>query len=139
MFGIGIVGTTEATPKWIYEFVSEVERANDFCLDAVYYKEAKKKDYYRGTYMPNKNSICLYFSPEQTVEAKIVLLHEMAHAIQYIDCPETLIKKNSKKKDWHNETFAKIVGRLYQKYGVLERARDYRGEYLKVRKYLKSM
>jgi hypothetical protein len=137
MFGAGIIGSPEDTPKWIWEFVSEVERANDFCTGNVYYKEAKKDNYYRGSFSPSKNIVCLYFSKEETDVAKAVVLHELAHALLHSFEDDTSFRPKKGKRKHHGEEFCKIVYEFYKKYNLIEAAKTF--EYKGIVKFLNKM
>jgi len=138
MFGQGIIGSTHNVPQWIMDTVDEVERSWDICLSAVYFKEPTRNPEYRGAcYIPSYKSIDLYFGREKTDLRLWIVLHEMVHAIQYLELSNTLTKTaRGKRRVVHNETFWEIAARLYIKYNVIEMAIEQ--EYKRGRKHLKK-
>ena len=135
MFGQGVTGSSKNVPQWILDITREVEEKHGFCTSGIYYKEAKQKDYYRGCYYVNKKIIDLYFSPEKNNEAIFVLLHELTHAWQHLECPCTLTKiSKGKRKVNHNKEFFLFAKKLYERYGVLDIA--IQREYKRGRKYI---
>ena len=136
MFGSGVVGNSRDVPQWIWDIVNEVEIRYGFCTEAIYYKEAKQKDYYNGCYNPSNKAVELYFSSEKNDKAVWVLLHEMAHAYQYLECPETLTPKQVGKRNRvvHNDDFWDIAKMFYIRFDVLETAAQ--NEYKRARKLM---
>ena len=136
MFGAGKIGSQENVPQWISDVISEVESEYGICLDAVYFREAKSKDYRGGCYHFSCRCIELYFGREKTDIRLWVVLHEMAHAIQYLELPHTLTKRPSGRKNRvvHNDKFFEIARKLFIKYGVLETAAEH--EYKRARKLM---
>lgn len=138
MFGAGVTGTQEATPKWIREVVREVESMYGFTLrGGVYFKEpTRNKDYWGGCFSPSIDAIQLYFCAEKTDHRLWIVLHELAHAIQHIAMPETLtpMKPGRMNRVVHNKRFFQIAREMYIKFGVLEEARKH--EYKRARKLM---
>jgi len=136
MFGAGIIGSKENVPQWILDVVSEVEQEYGFCLDAVYFKEAKSNDYRGGCYSIGHRHLQLYFGREKTDIRLWVVLHELAHAIQHLLFSGTLTKKKPGRRNRvvHNDVFFAFAKKLYIKYGVLETAA--KNEYKRARKLM---
>ncbi len=136
MFGAGVTGSQENIPQWIMTYVSEIESEYGICLDAVYFKEAKRNDYRGGCYNISGRYVQLYFGREQTNLRIWLVLHEMAHAIQHLELPHTLTKRplGRRNRIVHNAKFFEIARRLYIKYGVLETAAKH--EYKRARKLM---
>lgn len=136
MFGAGIVGSQENVPQWIQKVVSEIESEYGICLDAIYFKEAKSNDYRGGCYCISGRNLQLYFGRQYTHIRLWVVLHEMAHAIQHLELPHTLTKREHGRRNRvvHNTKFFEIARRLYIKYGVLETAAKH--EYKRARKLM---
>jgi Zn-dependent peptidase ImmA (M78 family) len=136
MFGTGIVGSSHNVPQWILDLVEDVESWYGFCTDGIYYKEAKQKDYYGGNYYPRRKAIDFYFSPEKTDRAVFVVLHELAHAWQHLEAPETITPKpkGRRRNIVHNDAFFQFARELYIKYDVLEAAAKH--EYKRARKMM---
>jgi hypothetical protein len=68
-----------------------------------------------------------------------VILHELVHAWQYLEAPETLTPKPKHRRNRivHNEKFFKVAAQFYKDYGgqeVLEWAAN--NEYKRGRKYM---
>ena len=136
MFGAGIVGSKENVPQWIMDVVTSIESEYGICLSAIYFKEAQTDNFRGGCYDIAKQHIQLYFKREQTTERLWVVLHEMAHAIQHLELPQTLTPKPAgrKNKIQHNNVFFGIARRLYIRYGVLDFAA--KNEYKRARKLM---
>ena len=138
MFGQGITGSSKNVPQWILDLVYKVEGDEGFCMDGIYFKECKS-DYRGACYFVGKKCIDLYFGREKTVERVWVVLHELAHAWQHLEAPETITKKKPGRRNNvnHNEAFFKEAARFFLKYGgqeVLEYAANH--EYKRGRKYM---
>lgn len=136
MFGLSTIGSSEDVPQWIVEIVEKIEGEFGFCTSKVFFKEAKS-DYRSGCYRPSKKYVEFYFGREKTVERIWIVLHELVHAWQHLECPETLTprKQGSKRRVVHNEAFFKFAAKLYKRYdGVLECAAN--NEYKRGRKYM---
>jgi len=140
MFGQGIIGSSKDVPQWILDLVEEVEGWEGFCTDGIYFKESKS-DYRGACYNVGGRYIDLYFGREKTVERIWIVLHELAHACQHLEAPETITKKKPGRRNRvvHNPAFFKIAARFFLKYGgqeVLEFAAN--NEYKRGRKYMVS-
>lgn len=136
MFGAGRIGSNGNVPQWIIDVVFDVEQEYGFRLADVYYKKAKREDYYNGCYRHRLRAVQLYFRPEKTDIRLWAVLHELTHAIQRILYPETLTKKKSGRRNRvvHNQWFFETARKLYIKYGVLETAAQ--KEYKRARKMM---
>jgi len=135
MFGTEIVGSSHDVPQWILDLVDEVEAWYGFCTNGIYFKESKS-NYRGGCYRPREGYLHFYFGREETPLRKWIVLHELAHAWQYLECPETLTPKAKGKKNRvvHNDVFWEIAKMLYIKYDVLEVAAE--NEYKRARKLM---
>ncbi len=138
MFGQSIIGSSSNVPQWILDLVDEVEGWHGFCTNNIFFKEAKS-NYRGGCYRYSENILQFYFGREITTERVWVVLHELAHAFQWIERPDTLTKTPKGKRNiHHNEAFFKTAALLYKKhgaeYGVLEYAAEH--EYKRGRKYM---
>jgi len=138
MFGQGITGSSKDVPQWIMDLVSKVESWYGFCTNGIYFKEAKSKGSW-ACYYSGKKAIDLYFGREKTIERIWVVLHELAHARQYLECPETLTPKPKGRRNRivHNQAFFEMACEMYKQFGgqeVLEFAANH--EYKRGRKYM---
>jgi len=139
MFGQGTIGSTTDIPEWILDLVERVENSCGFHMDAVWFKEAKSDSYRGGCYRYNNKSLQLYFGRAKTVERVWVVLHELAHAFQHLERPDTLTPKPKGKRNrvQHNEAFFRFAAGFYKEYGgqeVLEYAAGH--EYKRGRKLM---
>jgi Zn-dependent peptidase ImmA (M78 family) len=139
MFGQGITGSSKNVPQWIMDLVYVVEADMGFCTDGIYFKECKKPDGRWGCYYSGKKVIDLYFGREKTAERVWVVLHELVHAWQHLECPETITKKPKHRKNniTHNQAFFECAAIFFLRYGgqeVLEYAAN--NEYKRGRKYM---
>ena len=135
MFGQGIVGSDQNVPQWILDLVDEVEARYGFCTSGIFFKESKS-DYRGGCYRIREKVLQFYCGREKTDERVWLVLHELSHAWQHLECPDTLTprKKGRKNRVVHNEAFFRFAANLYKKYGVLEFAAN--NEYKRGRKYM---
>jgi Zn-dependent peptidase ImmA (M78 family) len=138
MFSQGVIGSSKNVPQWILDLVDEVEAWYGFCTDGIYFKEAKSS-YRGGCYRPSEKYLQYYFGREKTIERVWVVLHELAHAWQHLECPETLTPKPKGRRNRvvHNEAFFKFACELYKRFGgdeVVEWAAN--NEYKRGRKYM---
>ena len=138
MFCHGIIRSNQDLPQWILDLVGKVEGRYGFCISDTYFKEAKS-DYRGGCYRYTEKILQLYFGREQTVERVWVVLHEMAHAWQHLECPDTLTSKPKGRRNrvQHNQAFFEFAASLYKELGgdeVLEYAAEH--EYKRGRKYM---
>ena len=138
MFGQEVIGSSTDVPQWILDLVERVEANYGFCTHGIYFKESKS-DYRGGCYRPREKYLQYYFGREKTIERIWVVLHELAHAWQHLECPNTLTSKTKKRRNrvQHNQAFFEFVADLYKEYGgdeVLEYAAN--NEYKRGRKYM---
>jgi len=112
-------------PQWINQIVDEVQTSHGFTLATLKLRTHKVEDYYRGFYRSGTNMIHLTFNNHHVRSdlATWILLHELAHAIQYQTKRDTLTPRvPGKRREVHNREFWKIAGKLYLKYGVMDLA-----------------
>lgn len=138
MFGQGITGSSKNVPQWILDLVEKVEGQEGFCTDGIYFKESKS-DYRGACYFVGKKCLDLYFGREKTVERVWIILHELTHAWQHLEAPETLTPKPKGRRNRivHNKAFFDVAASFYKRYGgqeVLEFAAN--NEYKRGRKYM---
>lgn len=139
MFGQSTIGSTSNVPEWILNLVNKVESRYGFCTNAVYFKEAKSKSYRGGCYRYTENTLQLYFGREQTPERIWVVLHELAHAFQWLERPDTLTKTPKGKNNVnHNPAFFKFAAMFYKEFGAADNILEYaaKHEYKRGRKYM---
>lgn len=137
MFGQNVIGSTKDVPQWILDVVEKIEGQYGFCTNGIYFKEAKSPDYRGGCYGIGQKYLQYYFGREQTIERLWVVLHELAHAWQCIEAPETRTKRKPGRRNrvQHNQAFFEFAADLYRQYdGVLEFAAN--NEYKRGRKYM---
>ncbi len=138
MFGQGIIGSNENVPQWILNLVERVEAAYGFCTSNIYFQESKSH-YRGGCYRHRERSIQLYFGREQTNERMWIVLHELAHAWQHLERPDTLTPKPKGRKNRvvHNQAFFEFAASLYKEFGAGEvLAYAFKHEYKRGRKYM---
>lgn len=138
MFGYGVVGSTKNVPQWISDLVETVEARYGFCTYNIYFKESKS-NYRGGCYMVYEKCLQFYFGRKKTIERIWVVLHELVHAWQHLECPGTLTKRTNGRRNRivHNQEFFEFAADLYREFGgidVLEFAAD--NEYKRGRKYM---
>ena len=136
MFGKGPMGSTRDVPEWIVKVVDEVESRYGFCTSGIYFKKAISPFYRGGCYFAHQKILQFYFGEKKTTERLWVVLHELAHAWQWLECPDTLTKKKPGRRNNvnHNEAFFRFAADLFREYGVLEFAA--KNEYKRGRKYM---
>jgi hypothetical protein len=139
MFGQGPIGSKTDVPQWILDLVSRVESTYGFCTSAIWFKEAKSNDYRGGCYRVKAESLQFYFRREMTIERIWVVLHELTHAFQHLERPDTLTPKPAGRKNriHHNPAFFKFAAKFYLEFGgeeVLEFAA--KNEYKRGRIYM---
>ena len=137
MFGQDVFGSSKNVPQWILDLVEEVESTYGFCTDGIYYKEAKS-DYRGGCYRISDKFLQYYFGREKTPERIWVVLHELTHAWQHLECPDTLTPKiKGRRRVQHNQAFFEMACDMYKRFGedeVVEWAAN--NEYKRGRKYM---
>ena len=138
MFSQGVVGSSKNVPQWILDLVYEVESWYGFYTSGVYFEEAKSS-YRGGCYRPSEKYLQYYFGREKTIERVWVVLHELAHAWQHLECPDTLTPKPKGRRNRivHNEAFFEFACKIYKRFGgdeVVEWAAN--NEYKRGRKYM---
>jgi len=138
MFSQGVIGSNKNVPQWILDLVDKVESKYSFCTRGIYFKEAKS-DYRGGCYRPSEKYLQYYFGKEETIERVWIVLHELAHAWQHLERPDTLTPKpkGHKNRVQHNQAFFEFACKLYKQFGgdkILEWAAN--NEYKRGRKYM---
>jgi len=138
MFGQGITGSSKNVPQWILDLVEKVEGNEGFCTDGIYFKESKS-DYRGACYNIYGKYLDLYFGREKTIERIWIVLHELTHAWQWLEAPETITERKPGRKNrvQHNNSFFEVAASFYKRYGgqeVLEFAA--KNEYKRGRKYM---
>lgn len=139
MFGKnGINGSSKDVPQWMMDLMYEVQGNEGFFTSGIYFKESKS-DYRGACYDTGRKIIDLYMSRKKTIENIWIILHELTHAWQHLEAPETLTKKKPGRRNRvvHNEKFFRVAAHFYKKYGgpeVLEYAS--KNEYKRGRKYM---
>jgi hypothetical protein len=138
MFNQGTIGSSKNVPQWILDLVDQVESWYGFCTDGVFFKESKS-DYRGACYNVYEKNLQFYFGREKTVERICIVLHELAHAWQHLECPGTLTPKPKGRRNRivHNQAFFEMACELYKKFGgneVVEYA--FNNEYKRGRKYM---
>jgi hypothetical protein len=138
MFGRGLVISKTPAPIWIMDIISDVEKKYDIYIRSVNYIEAKRKSCYGGMYYHSKECVEFYFYPEKTDTAITVVLHELAHAIQYQNQYDSCGKREKGKRNiiHHNEKFYSIVYKLYKEYDLINTVLLHSNEYKKCKKYI---
>lgn len=120
--------------EWAYLLIDELCEEYNIVIDTckIRYKQKENKKNVNGHYNIEENSIYLGFLCEKYEENLQVVLHEFAHAVQYLKRKDTVKKRKSHTFEFYKEILIPLLKRFY----LLELSAKI--EYRTARPYIKA-